>query len=46
MNDKKVNHLLLAYFTGLIGLLRIDESSLQVPVYSTEYYNWDVGRTP
>ncbi len=37
MNDKKVFALALAYFTGLVPFFKIDETSLQIPVYSKEY---------
>lgn len=37
MNDKKVFSLALAFFMGFVPFLKIDEASLQIPVYSSEY---------
>lgn len=46
MNDKKVHTLAALYFIGLAPFLPIPESSLQIPVYSTEFEEWNIKRTP
>lgn len=34
-----------AYFVGLAPFLPIQENSLQIPIYSKEYEQWNVDRT-
>ena len=40
MNDKAFYNLLLTYFLGLLPYVYIEEATMQVPLYTEEYYQW------
>lgn len=46
MNDKAVMKLGLAYFLGFAPFMKLDEDSLQIPVYSKEMERWALEKNP
>jgi len=39
-NDYAVFKLLLLYFTGLLPFVRVEDASLQIPLYTEEFHGW------
>lgn len=42
VNDKQFAWLLVFYVTGLLPYLYIEEATLQLPLFTTEFYEWKI----